>query len=212
MIDVSKWVNKHYDGSGHPGIDQYAIKVVTTFIHRLPPKVWEDICNGRPRLRFYVPKYKNISDYPGNSMCRGTTNGTYIIKLGARIVGDPTIQGGTPKPHTPIDEVSLAIVSHEVAHAVLGHDCIIPPGRFVEYDYKEIEADALAVSWGFKVREWLEELRHGAAFNLGLERWEGDPVPPVELNDCSKIIEEEHLEGYQKRIQALEKLQPENRP
>jgi hypothetical protein len=67
-----------------------------------------------------------------------------------------------------------------------------------------MEADALAQSWGFKVREWLEGFRHGAAFNLGMERWDGDPAPPVELNDCSREIHEKHLKEFLERIHALE--------
>lgn len=202
MTNIAKWIYRHYVGSNYVEVNRYARRLLECFIERLPAEVWKGIQNGKTRLQFIASDFENELGDPTNSFCLGPYNGLYTIKLGTNVLGDPTIKGGIPWPRDPIDEWRLAIVAHEVAHAILRHSNKKP---FIadKYFQQQYEADALAALWGFDIFGWLEEMRYSQAWLLGKERRSGDSIPWADLSESSKKVAEEFLEDYQNRIQNL---------
>jgi len=116
---------------------------ITKVIEALPTDVWESIRRGRPALYF------RMADPPGKlppewTNVEGPYKRTYYINIGWD-------RGNFPHPFfVDADSIEFrAILAHEIGHVAAGHICFGLTLSETEYKDQDLEADQLAVEWGF---------------------------------------------------------------
>ncbi|MEE9591683.1 MAG: hypothetical protein V3W26_04140 [Thermodesulfobacteriota bacterium] len=200
---TSKWVYQYFQKGCYEGYPQEEIKfyrkherqarkIVLETLNKLPNQVWEQIKKGNPRIYFRLNV--GIGGLALNCECMSYNDAIgekYDVCLG--------------------EAVDDTITAHEIAHAILKHDCSTESAMALtmdEYDDLNIEADALAAKWGFPVEEWLELTRHGNAWLIGLECNPNDGSPPrnaEHLDVSSKNTALNRIDDCTKRLNALRK-------